>query len=183
MSENKNNNTPQRGKGGGNEPKMPPVPKFKLSWLYMIIGVTLIILWWNGKDGSGMIKEVTYDPQFKQYISEGYASRVVVYDDRTLNMYLKPTCVKEVYGPDAVKMGPHPYVTVQYGSEESLEQFLEKEKTEGRFDGSIEYDKHEDYWGAILGSLLPIVFLVAIWIFIMPTLLVGKTFLSLIEIL
>ena len=169
MSENNQNNIPPRQPNGGGkgDPKMPPMPKFKLNWLYMIIGAALIFLWWNGKDGGGMIKEVTYDPQFKQYINMGYASRVVVYDDRTLSMYVKPSYVKEVYGPDAAKMGPHPYVTVQYGSEESLEQFLEKEKAEGRFDGSIEYDKHEDYWGAIIGSLLPIVFLVAIWIFIM----------------
>ena len=59
MSENNNSNIPQRGKGGGNDPKMPPVPKFKLNWLYMIIGVALIVLWWNGKDGGGMVKGVT----------------------------------------------------------------------------------------------------------------------------
>ena len=169
MSENKQNNTPQqpnRGNGNG-DPKMPPMPKFKLNWLYMIIGVALIVLWWQNGEGGSIVKEVAYDPQFKQYVSEGYASRVVVYDDRTLNMYIKPSFVKEVYGPDASKIGPHPYVKVQYGSEESLEQFLEKEKTEGHFDGSIEYDKHEDYWGALIGSLLPIILLVVIWVFIM----------------
>ena len=89
-----------------------------------------------------------------------YADRVVVYDDRTLEMYIKPSYIKEVYGPEASKMGPKPYVTVQYGSEESLEQFLEKAKAEGHFSGSIEYDKHEDYIGALIGSLLPIILLV-----------------------
>ena len=106
MSENNQNNIPPRPSNGGGkgDPKMPPMPKFKLNWLYMIIGAALIFLWWNGKDGGGMIKEVTYDPQFKQYINMGDASRVVVYDDRTLNMYVKPSYVKEVYGPDAAKM-------------------------------------------------------------------------------
>ena len=168
MSENNQNSNPrQPNRGGGNgDPKMPPVPKFKLNWLYMIIGVALIILWWNGKGGS-MVKEVAYDPQFKEYINQGYADRVVVYDDRTLEMYIKPSYIKEVYGPEASKMGPKPYVTVQYGSEESLEQFLEKAKAEGHFSGSIEYDKHEDYIGALIGSLLPIILLVVLWVFIM----------------
>ena len=168
MSENNQNNIPRPQNGGGKgDPKMPPMPKFRLNWLYMIIGIALIFLWWNGKNGGGMIKEVTYDPQFKEYISQGYADRVVVYDDRTLKMYIKPSFIKEVYGPEAAKMGPQPYVEVQYGSEENLEQFLEKEKSEGRFNGSIEFDKHEDYFGALIGSLLPIILLVGFWIFIM----------------
>jgi len=108
MSEDRQNSNPRqpnRGNGNG-DPKMPPVPKFKLNWLYIIIGVALIVLWLNGGNGGAAVKEVAYDPQFKQYISEGYASRLVVYDDRTLNMYIKPSFVKEVYGPMLPRWDP-----------------------------------------------------------------------------
>ena len=73
MSEDRQNSNPRqpnRGNGNG-DPKMPPVPKFKLNWLYIIIGVALIVLWLNGGNGGAAVKEVAYDPQFKQYISEG----------------------------------------------------------------------------------------------------------------
>ncbi len=145
------------------EPKMP---KFKLNWIYLIIIFVLGYLWLK-QDGSALSKEANYDPQFKEYVAKGYASRIVVYDDHTLEMYVKPSFLKEIYGPDASKVGPNPYVTVRFGSDESLENFLNTEKAEGRFDGSIEYDERSDYFWSIIGSFAPLLFLLFIWMFMM----------------
>ncbi len=164
MSENNTNNKSGNNRGG--DPKMN-MPKFRLNWIYIIIFVALAILMIDNDD-SALTKKVNYDPQFKEYINNGYADKVVVYDDHTLEMYVKKNFLKEVYGADAAKVGlKQPYVTVRYGSEESLEEFLNQEKAAGRFDGAIEYDERRDYLWSIIGSFAPILFLVAIWIFMM----------------
>lgn len=164
MSEDKKNGYQKTE--NGREPKMPPMPKFRLNWLYIIIIAALAMLWFNG-GGEGKGKQVVYDPQFKEYIAKGYANKVVIYDDHTLEMFVKPSYIKEVFGPEGLKMGPFPYVTVRYGSEEGLEQYLEKEKAEGRFDGAIEYDKRQDYFWSIVGSFAPLLLLIFFWMFIM----------------
>ena len=174
MSENNQNNPANRRKG--NDPKTP-MPKFKPNWVYIIIVVALVALFLN-QEGAGLNKKINYDPQFKEYVSKGYASKVVVYNDETLELYIKPTCVKEVFGADAAKMGPTPYVTVRYGSEEALEAFLDKEKAEGHFTGIIEYDERQDYLWSLIGSLAPLIFLIAIWIFMMRRMSGGGGFMG-----
>ena len=156
MNENKNNN---------NAPKAN-MPRPKLNWIYIIIVVALLTLWFN-QEGGGNVKTVNYDPQFKEYISKGYASKVVIYDDGTLEMFVNPSYVKEIYGAEAAKQGPMPYITVRFGSLESLEDYLAKEKADGHFKGAIEYEERRDYFWSIFGSLAPMIFLVVIWIFLM----------------
>ena len=46
-------------------------------------------------------------------------------------------------------------------------KFLDEEEKNGNFTGSIEYEKDSDYFGVVFWNLLPIVFFVGLWIFIM----------------
>ena len=163
MSENNSNKQP---KGSNpNDPKME-MPKFRLKWFYIIIAVALTFLFFNNR-GGGLNKSINYNPQFKEYITNGYASKVVVYNDHTLEMYVKPSFMKEVFGPDAAKMGPTPFVTVKYGSIDNVEEFLDAAKSEGHFDGIIEFDERQDYFWSLIGSFAPIIFLIVIWMFMM----------------
>ena len=156
-----------REKSNQNKPGDPKtnMPKFKLNWIYIIIAGALTFLWLN-QDGSGMSRSVSYT-QFKEYVDKGYANKIVAYNDQSLEMYVKPSFLKEVFGAEASKMGPNPYLNVRFGSNDSLEEFLEKERADGSFDGILEYDERRDYLWSIIGSLAPILFLVAIWMFMM----------------
>ncbi|MEJ8739848.1 ATP-dependent zinc metalloprotease FtsH [Phocaeicola sp. HCN-6420] len=155
MSENLNNN---------NKPKIN-VPRPSLSWLYVIIALVFGFLYFSSEDGSAS-KEITYT-EFKDMVSKGYANKIIAYDDNTVDMFIKPEHIVDVFGKDANKVGRSPSVNVQIGSMESLDKFLDEEQNNGHFTGSISYEKHTNYFSMIFWNIAPFLLLIAIWMFIM----------------
>lgn len=141
------------------------MPKFNLNWMYMIIALMLLGLYFaNGS--SSVSKNISYD-EFQQYVCDGYVSKVIGYDDNSVEIYIKPQYVGTVFKQDSTRVGRNPMITTEAPSRENLDNFLQKEKEETHFDGSVSYDKKKDYFSAILWNVLPIVFLIALWIFFM----------------
>lgn len=141
------------------------MPKFNLNWMYMIIALMLLGLYFaNGS--SSVSKNISYD-EFQQYVRDGYVSKVIGYDDNSVEIYIKPQYVGTVFKQDSTRVGRNPMITTEALSRENLDNFLQKEKEETHFDGSVSYDKKKDYFSAILWNVLPIVFLIALWIFFM----------------
>ena len=141
------------------------MPKFNLNWMYMIIALMLLGLYFaNGS--SSVCKNISYD-EFQQYVRDGYVSKVIGYDDNSVEIYIKPQYVGTVFKQDSTRVGRNPMITTEAPSRENLDNFLQKEKEETHFDGSVSYDKKKDYFSAILWNVLPIVFLIALWIFFM----------------
>lgn len=141
------------------------MPKFNLNWMYMIIALMLLGLYFaNGS--SSVTKNISYD-EFQQYVRDGYVSKVIGYDDNSVEIYIKPQYVGTVFKQDSTRVGRNPMITTEAPSRENLDNFLQKEKEETHFDGSVSYDKKKDYFSAILWNVLPIVFLIALWIFFM----------------
>ena len=141
------------------------VPRPNLTWLYLIIAGIIAYLWIS-KDDSSSSKEVTYT-EFQEMVSKGYASKIVAYDDNSVEMHIKPEYIPEVFKKDASKVGRDPVIKVQAGSMEALEKFLDQEQTEGRFTGSLSYEKRDNYMTLIFWNVFPILMLVALWIFLM----------------
>ena len=141
------------------------MPKFNLNWMYMIIALMLLGLYFaNGS--SSVSKNISYD-EFQQYVRDGYVSKVIGYDDNSVEIYIKPQYVGTVFKQDSTRVGRNPMIITEAPSRENLDNFLQKEKEETHFDGSVSYDKKKDYFSAILWNVLPIVFLIALWIFFM----------------
>ena len=141
------------------------MPKFNLNWMYMIIALMLLGLYFaNGS--SSISKNISYD-EFQQYVRDGYVSKVIGYDDNSVEIYIKHQYVGTVSKQDSTRVGRNPMITTEAPSRENLDNFLQKEKEETHFDGSVSYDKKKDYFSAILWNVLPIVFLIALWIFFM----------------
>lgn len=141
------------------------MPKFNLNWMYMIIALMLLGLYFaNGS--SSVSKNISYD-EFQQYVRDGYVSKVIGYDDNSVEIYIKPQYVGTVFKQDSTRVGRNPMITTEAPSRENLDNFLQKEKEETHFGGSVSYDKKKDYFSAILWNVLPIVFLIALWIFFM----------------
>ena len=149
------NNTPN---------KKPNIPRFNLNWIFSIIGLMLLFLWFTG-DKNLNTKEISYD-EFQQYVQNGYISKVIGYDDNSVEAFIKPQHVKDVFQQDSAQVGRNPMVLTEAPSRESLGDFLQKEKDEAHFDGSISYEKKQNYLGVILWQILPIAFIIGFWIFI-----------------
>lgn len=139
------------------------IPKFNLNWLYMLIVFMLFGLYLTNENSTG-VKNVSYD-EFQQYVTEGYISKVIGYDDNTVEAYVKSQHVKDVFKENASRTAKNPLITTEAPSRESLGNFLQKEKDEARFDGSISYEKKRNYLVAILWQVLPIALIIGFWIF------------------
>lgn len=154
MSENLNNNKPKIN-----------VPRPSLSWLYVIIALVFGFLYFSSEDGSAS-KEITYT-EFKEMVNKGYASKIIAYDDNTVDMFIKPENIVDVFGKDANKVGRSPSVNVKIGSMEALDKFLDEEQDSGNFTGSISYEKQTNYFGMIFWNIAPFLLLIGIWMFAM----------------
>ena len=120
-----------------NKPKMN-MPRFNLSWLYMFIAMTIAYLYFTSDGSSGIDKQLSYT-EFKTMVNKGYASKIIAYNDNTVDMFIKPEFVKEVFKDDYKKVGRSPSMHVEVGSMETLDKFLEKAQENGNFTGEISY--------------------------------------------
>ena len=149
-----------------NKPKKVKVPRFNLSWMYMIIIVVLGVLW-LGNDGGSANREVTYDV-FQEYVHKGYFNRVIGYNDSSVEAYVKPQHIGSIFKSDSSKVGRTPVVTTEAPTRENLANFIEAEKKDGFFDGSISYDKRESWFNSpIFVNILFLIFILGFWMFVM----------------
>ena len=150
------------------------MPRFNLSWLYMFIAMTIAYLYFTSDDNAGVNRELTYT-EFKDMVTKGYASKIIAYNDNTVDLFIKPEHVKDVFKDDYKKVGRSPSVHVEVGSIDSLDKFLEKAQEEGHFTGEVSYEKKSDMFGAFFWNIAPIFFIIAIWLFIMRRMGSGGT--------
>lgn len=150
--------------------KNTKMPRFNLSWIYVIIVVVLGYLFMTS-DGGGLSgaysKSATYT-EFKTYISKGYASRIIANkDDCKLDMYVKSSHIRDVFKTTFDSKGKEPFVEVEYPSNDKLEEFLEQEQQAKHFTGEVTYEKRDRMWTSLLWNIGPLVIIVFFWMFIM----------------
>lgn len=148
-----------------NKPKTN-MPRFNLSWLYIFIAITFGYLYLTSDDNAGVDRQLTYT-EFKNMVNKGYASKIIAYNDNTVDMFVKPEHVKEVFKDDYKKVGRSPSMHVEVGSIESLNNFLDEAEKGGHFTGEISYEKKSDMFGAFFWNIAPIFIIIAFWIFLM----------------
>ena len=141
------------------------MPKFNLNWLYMIIALMLLGLWWSSDSRGSGSKVVPYS-DFQKYVTNGYISKVLG-SEKTLEAHVKPNAVGAIFGADSTKVGRNPIITSNPPSKDRLDKFLQDEKAAGHFDGIADYPADSDIFPAILINILPLVLLIALWIFFM----------------
>lgn len=152
------------------EEKKNKRPRFSLTWVYVGIALVLGYLMLSGGTSSlteGSSKEVNYT-QFKNYVTNGYASRIIVNKkDGSLQMYVKPEHIHDVFKTVNLQKGSTPYVVVEFPSEDKLEEFVESQQQQGNFVGEISYRKGDDVVINFLYSFGPLIIIVFFWLFIM----------------
>ena len=138
--------------------------KFNLSWLYMLIAGTLFIMYiTNG--GSSASKKISYD-EFQQHVQNGYIDKVIGYDDNSVEAYIKPQHIKDIFKEDSSRVGRSPMLQTEAPSRERLDEFLEKEKQENNFKGSRNYEQKENFWSVFMIQIFPFILIIGFWIFL-----------------
>ena len=144
------------------------MPKFNLNWVYFLILGVLAFLYFSGVGGGSSVdREVDYTT-FKSYVSKGYAKRMEVNKgDGTLKMFVDGKHIRDVFGQDSKSTGKAPTVTTKYPSVDKVEEFVDSETKAGHFKGHVSYIQDSNMFWNIIINLLPILLLVALWMFFM----------------
>ena len=165
MSENKNRKNSNKGK----KDRKPGSP-ISLTWIYIIIAVILGFMLYNGDSSplsGGSSRNASYS-EFKSYVEQGYAQRIVVNKkEGALQMYVEPSHIRDVFKEQKVNQGTRPFVVVQIPSADKLEDFISEQQTLENFKGEIEYRQGEDDFMHFFWSFGPLIFIIFFWIFLM----------------
>ena len=136
------NNIPNKE---GNGPKMN-MPKFNMNWIYIIAIIALGLLYFSsgGPSNSSIAKTATYS-DFKTMVAQGYASKIVINKSQSsIKMYVKPEHIRDVFHQSAQQTGNEPYVEVEFGSIDQVEEFLNKAKEDKVFTGDFTYENRKE---------------------------------------
>ena len=151
------------------------MPKFNMNWVYLIVIAALAFFYLtNGSSEIQKQKEASTGQasysEFKNFVNNGYAERIVANKStETLKMYVKPDSIQAVFHKTTAQTGTEPYLAVEYGSNAKVEEFVDSARARGFFKGKFDYE-HESSNGIlnfIISSLLPIFFLVFLWMIFM----------------
>ena len=151
-----------------NNPKMN-MPKFNMNWIYGMVIIALFLLWFTGGGQKSSIQTETSYSQFKAMVMKGYASRIVVNKDKnTLQMYVKAEHIRDVFGKGVQQTGKEPSVTVEFGSVDQVEQFIDHARQQKKFNGDYSYENQKDNeLLTILFNLLPFILFIGMWVYFM----------------
>ena len=143
--------------------------KFSPWWIYGILIIVFLLL--NVFSGSNFqeVGKIT-SSQFNDMLSKGKVDKVIVYNKTEAEIYLTEAAMKEKENKKIaidvlgrVNKGPH--YTFEIGNDELFQKKLEEARGEDKIKG---FDfKQRGEWTGILVSILPFVFIIGLWFFIM----------------
>ena len=152
-----------------NKPQMN-MPRFNMNWIYGIVIITLMVLYFTqGNEKSSVQTKTTYS-EFKSMVTRGYANEIVVNKySNTLQMYVKPEHIRDVFHQGVQQTGKNPSITVNIGSVDQVEQFVNQAREQGQFTGKFSYDnsKESEFFNSLLMNILFFGGIIMVWMFIM----------------
>ena len=160
----------ENNKNSKNNKNKKPGSQISLTWIYLIIAFVLGWMFLSGDSSllsGGSSRNATYS-EFKSYVQQGFASRIVVNKkEGALQMYVEPSHIRDVFKEQKVNQGTRPYVVVQIPSADKLEDFISEQQALENFKGEIEYRQGEDDFMHFFWSFGPLILIVFFWIFLM----------------
>jgi cell division protease FtsH len=153
-----------------NKKPQQQMPRFNMNWIYGIVILSLIVLYFTqGQEKSSISTQVSYS-DFKVMVDKGYAKEIVVNKyQNTLEMYVKPEHIRDVFHQGVEQTGKNPAVSVAIGSVDQVEQFINNAREEKKFTGKFSYDnsKDNDFFSSLFMNILFFGGIILVWMFLM----------------
>lgn len=150
----------------------PNPNKFKVSPWLLYTAVILILLFISFMTGGSSLSEPGQltSSKFNEYLEKGQIERVIVYNKAEAEVFLTAAAIKDLAHKKVAKdvfnepnKGPH--YTFDIGNDQIFQTKLEKAVKEGKLkDFNF---KVQNNWSDIFFSLLPIIVIIAVWLFVM----------------
>ncbi|MFV8337185.1 ATP-dependent zinc metalloprotease FtsH [Flavobacterium sp. RSP29] len=150
----------------------PNSNKFKVSPWLIYTAILLIFLFISFLTGGSSLNEPGQltASKFNEYLQKGQIEKVIVYNKTEAEVFLNATSLKDAAHKkvskdvfDRPNKGPH--YSFDIGNDQIFQTKLETAVTEGKLKDFNFLPKNN--WSDILISLLPIIIIIAVWIFIM----------------
>ncbi|SDI19797.1 cell division protease FtsH [Flavobacterium omnivorum] len=150
----------------------PNPNKFKVSPWLIYAAILLIFLFISFITGGSSLNEPGQltSSKFNDYLEKGQIEKVIVYNKTEAEVFLNAAAMKDAVHKkvskdvfDRPNKGPH--YTFDIGNDQIFQNKLEKAVAEGKLKDFNFLPKNN--WSDILISLLPIIIIIAVWIFIM----------------
>ncbi|HKK73516.1 MAG TPA: ATP-dependent zinc metalloprotease FtsH [Saprospiraceae bacterium] len=162
--ENNNNNSENKGNGPS---------RFNSFWIYGIIALTLIAYTLvSNSIGAPEAKLDKY--RLKQMLEKRHVESILVVNEKQAYITLKDNYLENEEYQDAQKTnfgGDRPHYTKEVGPLDKFQEFVEDAQEDADIPEEeqvyVTYETRENYLYPILGWLLPLIIIVAIWLFIM----------------
>ena len=147
-------------------------PRFNPYWLYGMVIVLLLSLSFFG-DGNLQSAGKTNTSSFERFLMNGDIERVVIQNEKTARVFIKSEALERSEHKDIRKEnflgqvnvnGPH--YSFEFGDLKLFQEKLERAKANG-IDFSYEFVTVENKFFDVILSFLPIIVIIAVWIFIM----------------
>ena len=152
--------------------KKDTTPKINPYWLYGIVIVLLLGLSFFG-DNSLQSTGKTNTSSFERFLNNGDIDRVLIQNEKTARIFLKPEALEKSDHQNLKKenilgkvnvQGPH--YAFEFGDLKLFQEKLERAKANNiQFD--YEFVTIENKFFDVILSFLPIIVIIAVWIFIM----------------
>ncbi len=150
--------------------KSPKMPRFNITWIYILVLVTLgAIYFMGGESTAGSVSKDASYSQFKIMVEKGFASKIITNKDESkLKMFVKAEHIREVFGKGTQQTGKDPYVIVEFGSVDQVEEFVNSQRETGKFTGEFSYEnRHGNDFVNLLLNIAPFALIILFWIFLM----------------
>lgn len=171
MAENQENNK---------DKKAEKKPKFNTNWIFVILLVSIIgfEFIFSGKD-----TKKAGQREVEEMIIHHDIEKIVVVNKDHAEIYIKKDSIKSGRYPEQAKktrnafQGEKADFKHSFGTVELFEEFLKNAQVKAGYTDaeliSPEYSTQKDYLGAMLGWIIPFVFLIALYIFLMKRMASG----------
>ena len=171
MEQNKDpRNKDPRNQDPKNKGPQMNMPRFNMNWIYGSVIVMLIAAYlMSGRENSSVTTQTSYS-EFKTLVMKGYANEIVVNNyTNTLQVYVKPEHIRDVFHKGVDQTGQRPSVSVAYGSTDQVEAFVNQAREENKFTGKFSYDnsKESEFFNSLIMNILFFGGIIMVWMFIM----------------
>ena len=150
-----------------------PTNKINPYWVYGIVITIFIAIQIFSGSISDQSSNATTPAKFIEYLEKGDVSKIEIINKREAKVYLtKEASNKEVHKkskPNSLipGVGLSPNYVFEFGDLQNFEKAINQAIADNNLNTELKYRTEENVWGNLLFSILPIVIIIAVWIFIM----------------
>ncbi|HLP14359.1 MAG TPA: ATP-dependent metallopeptidase FtsH/Yme1/Tma family protein, partial [Flavobacteriales bacterium] len=150
-------NQPRKPQGGGSG--------FNFYWIYAVLIILLLSV--NLFQWSGGTKEITEQQFYKDLFYRGHVKKVEVVNKQVAEIYIKKEHIEDKYHKDNKVSKEGPQYSFTIGSIENFDKKIAEINDAGGYTIELKYVERANWGRAMLEWLLPLILIIAIWMFMM----------------